>query len=201
MLQNDLLVNDTWQSHMISILPLNTTHYPAVIELGNLVHGENYIDLEGIRMMHQRGTQHGLNASFIAVDESHRVVGFRTAYSAGQWPIDKWCSTTLWPVDPMQMAYFKCIAIHPEAQGQGVGPKLLKASVDVLKQQGAKAGVAHLWMQSPGNAAVKYFSKAGGKLIKAHDDRWLDLSLYEGYCCSVCGDECHCQAAEMVLEF
>nr|WP_275442926.1 GNAT family N-acetyltransferase [Pseudoalteromonas sp. OOF1S-7] len=186
---------------MISIIPLDTSHYPAVIELGNLVHGENYLDLDGIKMMHKLGTQHGLNASFVAIDESNQVVGFRTSYSAGQWPVDKWCSPALWPVDEQHMAYFKCIAVHPDAQGQSIGPRLLKASVAVLKQQGAKAGVSHLWQQSPGNGAVKYFTKAGGKLIKVHDDRWLDLTLYEGYRCTLCDTECHCQAAEMVLEF
>ncbi|MFC3032748.1 GNAT family N-acetyltransferase [Pseudoalteromonas fenneropenaei] len=185
----------------MNIKPLTPDYYDAVIALGNLVHGDNYLDAEGLQAMITKGTKFGLNACFVAVDENNQVCGFRTSYAAGQWPIDKWCTPTLWPVAQADMAYFKCSAIAPAAQGQGIGPQLLKAAVAVLKQQGARAGVAHLWQQSPGNAAVKYFTKAGGNLVRLHDDRWLPLCIEEGYICTICGNECHCQAAEMVISF
>ena len=68
------------------------------------------------------------------------------------------------------------------------------------KGQGATAGVSHLWKQSPGNSAVKYFSKNGGTLIKEHADRWRELSL-AGYDCPICSNDCRCEAAEMMITF
>lgn len=186
---------------MIRLTQLSHDYFSQVISLGNLVHGENYLDEEKLEKIYQMGLRNGLNSSFIAVDEQDRVVGLRLTYCPSQWEIDKWCTPTEWPVAVEAMAYFKCIAIHPDAQGQGIGPKLLAASITVLKQQGAKAGVAHLWRQSPGNGAVKYFTKSGGKLVKLHDDRWLENCINDGYECPICGNECHCQAAEMVIEF
>ncbi|WP_247687425.1 GNAT family N-acetyltransferase [Pseudoalteromonas obscura] len=186
---------------MIKLTQLSRDYFSQVISLGNLVHGDNYLDSERLEQIYQMGLKKSLNASFVAIDESNQVIGFRLTYCAEQWPIDKWCTPADWPVDIEQMAYFKCIAIDPRAQGQGIGPKLLAASIEVLKKQGAKAGVAHLWQQSPGNGAVKYFTKSGGKLIKLHDDRWLENCINDGYECPICGNECHCQAAEMVIEF
>ncbi|MFC0118380.1 GNAT family N-acetyltransferase [Pseudoalteromonas xiamenensis] len=185
----------------MQIKPLTENYFDEVILLANLVHGDNYLDMDGLLDMIRKGTKSGLNACFVAVDDNDKIIGFRTTYAATQWSIDKWCTPDKWPVNNDLMAYFKCSAIAPEAQGQGIGPKLLEASIDVLKQQGAKAGLAHLWMQSPGNAAVKYFTKAGGVLINTHHDRWLPLCLEDGYVCTICGNECHCQAAEMAIIF
>lgn len=185
----------------MQIKPLTEPYYEDVIKLANEVHGENYLDRDGLIAMVNKGTKDGLNACFVALDEHNQLIGFRTTYAAEQWPIDKWCSPEQWPVAKQDMAYFKCSAVAPSAQGQGVGPQLLSAAIKVLNAQGAKAGLAHLWMQSPGNAAVKYFTKAGGKLVKVHNDRWLPLCIEDGYICTICGNECHCQAAEMAITF
>ncbi|WP_440056977.1 GNAT family N-acetyltransferase (plasmid) [Pseudoalteromonas sp. T1lg65] len=185
----------------MKIIPLAPEHFDQVIPLANLVHGDNYLDQKSISEMYKKGLKSDINASFVALDETGKLLGFRTSYAPGQWLIDKWCSPDLWPVKQGEMAYFKCIAIAPDAQGKGIGPKLLQHAIAALKAQGATAGIAHLWKQSPGNAAVKYFTKAGGKLIKVHNDKWLDDCLYNGYVCTICGTECHCQAAEMVIEF
>lgn len=183
------------------ITTLTEQHFENVVTLANLVHGENYLDLEGLRKMCAMGTKYNINACFVALDDDNSLLGFRTSYAAQQWQIDKWCTPKSWPVLPSQMAYFKCIAISPDAQGQGIGPKLLKASINALRQQGALAGVAHLWKQSPGNGAVKYFTKAGGELIKTHDQRWLENCIEDGYECTLCGSQCQCQAVEMALIF
>ncbi|MBQ4845508.1 GNAT family N-acetyltransferase [Pseudoalteromonas sp. MMG005] len=183
------------------ITPITHKHYEDVITLANLVHGENYLDRLGLEKMCDMGTKHGINACFVALDDNEQLLGFRTSYSAQQWTIDKWCTPKEWPVLPSQMAYFKCIAVSPTAQGQGIGPKLLQASVNALRQQGALAGVAHLWKQSPGNGAIKYFTKAGGQLVAVHDERWLENCLVDNYYCTICGNQCQCQAAEMTLLF
>ena len=82
-----------------------------------------------------------------------------------------------------------------------MGGQLLKHSVNAVKAQGAKAGVSHLWQQSPHNAAVRYFTKAGGKLIKQHPERWNQRYVGEEYLCVICGTDCKCVACEMLLVF
>lgn len=185
---------------MINITPLTKAYYQQALLLANKVHGDNYLDLPSLVDMQKKATKNGINANFIALEDDN-VVGLRLSYAANQWPLDEWCSPDLWPCAQANMAYFKCIAVDPNQQGKGIGPKLLTASINALKQQGAKAGIGHLWQQSPGNGAVKYFTKAGGKLIKEHKNRWYEYSIKENYQCTICGVPCHCSAAEMVIEF
>ncbi|MBV2129899.1 GNAT family N-acetyltransferase [Arsukibacterium indicum] len=185
---------------MKSIANLLPEYFADVVTLANQVHGDNYLNITTLMEMYSRGIKDGINAGFVAVSDG-KVVGYRLSYAAGQWPLDKWCSVSLWPVAPQHMAYFKSVAVAPELQGQGLGSTLLKASVAALRQQGALAGLAHIWQQSPGNAAQRYFSKAGAELLKVHPDRWLHLSESANYICPLCGNRCHCTAAEMALTF
>ena len=142
----------------------------------------------------------GLNASFVAYDEA-RLVGFRLTYAAGNWPIDEWCTPDEWGHDVDKVCYFKCNTVDEDYRGKGLGGKLLRQSVSVAKQQGSTAGLSHIWLQSPGNSAYRYMTRAGGVMIKKHPDRWLQNSLEDGYYCVICHGECHCEAAEMILEF
>ena len=185
---------------MKSITVMDEQWLPQVVSLANQVHGENYLNLNSLIELQQRGVKHNINASYVALIDN-RVVGYRLSFAAGQWPLDQWCSVSQWPVAPANMAYFKSVAVAPELQGQGFGTQLLRASVKSLQQQGATAGLAHIWQQSPGNAAQRYFTKAGAALIQVHPDRWLHLSQTAGYLCPICGNRCHCTAAEMVLPF
>ncbi|MFC1520497.1 GNAT family N-acetyltransferase, partial [Pseudomonadota bacterium] len=129
------------------------------------------------------------------------IVGFRLTYAAGKWPVDQWCTPEKWPVTAENMCYFKCNTVAEAYRGQGIGSKLLQASIAAVKQQGAKAGVSHLWQQSPNNSAVGYFTHAGGQLIKQHPSRWNQKVDGSDYLCVLCGDDCHCTACEMVIEF
>ena len=173
--------------------------YSAVIALGTLVHGEGYIDQDKIALWVQQGLKDQLNASYVAYD-GDKLVGFRLTYAAQQWQLDNWCSPTLWQVAPEQVCYFKCNTVDENYRGYGIGSQLLKLSIQTTKQQGAQAGISHLWMQSPGNSAVKYFTKCGGHLVKQHMDRWNALSK-QGYFCPICANDCHCSAAEMIIYF
>ena len=179
---------------------LEPSDFEAVIELGNRVHGEGYLDLDAITTMLKKSQYHGLNCSYVMYKDE-TLVGFRITYAPNSWPLDKWCTPEMWPVDKKEVAYFKCNTIHPDFQGQGLGGQLLKQSVDTLKQMGAKAGLSHIWMQSPGNASYKYFTKAGGKLIKLHPKRWFNDETMKDYVCILCGAACECDASEMILEF
>jgi ribosomal protein S18 acetylase RimI-like enzyme len=185
----------------VQIVELMPIHFAAVIALANRIHGDNYLDLPTLTLMHQQGIKQGHNASFIALDELSDIVGYRLSFAPAQWQPDLWCSQELWPVAADNMAYFKSVGVAPSQRGKGVASALLRRSVSALKQQGAKAGLAHIWRESPGNAAERYFSHAGASLLKVHPDRWRHLSETIGYCCPLCGELCRCSAAEMVLVF
>lgn len=174
--------------------------FAAIISLGNHVHGDGYLDLAAIQQMLIKSQKDNLNSSYVMYD-GDLLVGFRITYAPNNWQLDPWCTPNLWPVAQDHVAYFKCNTIHPDYQGQGLGGQLLNASITTLKQMGAIAGLSHIWMQSPGNASFKYFTKAGGKLIKTHARRWNDDPNLPEYICIICGEDCYCDASEMILEF
>lgn len=178
---------------------LQLQDYQLLLTLANTVHGAGYLDQPTLAYYHQLGIKQGQDASFVAYSDD-QLVGFRLAWAAGNWQPDLWCSPELWPMPASQVAYFKCNTIAPKLQGRGIGGELMQRSVAALKAQGAQAGVAHLWRQSPGNAAVRYFSKQGGQLVKIHPDKWRKDS-HNGYECVRCGFDCRCEAAEMILLF
>lgn len=182
------------------ILPLTPIHFDAVIALGNQVHGEGYLESKLLAHIVNLGNKNSINSCFVAIEDG-RLLGFRLCYAPGQWPIDKWCSPHLWGIAKESVGYFKCNTVAEEARGKGLGGRLLKASISALTLQGAAGGVSHLWQQSPNNAAVKYFTKAGGKLIKEHRNRWNDTEDHPDYICILCGANCVCGACEMLLTF
>ncbi|GAB59219.1 GNAT family N-acetyltransferase [Rheinheimera nanhaiensis] len=183
----------------MQILELRPNYFADVIALANQIHGDNYLTQQSLLQMQQQGIKQGINASFVALNEQGHIIGYRLSFAAGQWQPDKWCSVSLWPVAVSDMAYFKSVGVSPAARGQGVASALLRQSAVALSEQGAKAGLAHIWRESPGNAAERYFSHAGARLLKVHAERWRHLSELEGYICPRCGTLCRCSAAEMVL--
>lgn len=173
--------------------------FEQIMQLANHVHGDGYLTPDVMQRWYLQGLAHGINAGFVAYDQQ-QLIGFRITFAAGQWRVDQWSTPTLWRVPVEQVCYFKCNTVDEQYRGAGVGGKLLRLSIDAAKQQGATAGVSHLWKQSPGNSAVKYFSKCGGELVKSHPDKWHQDSL-DGYNCILCGFDCHCEAAEMIIYF
>lgn len=184
----------------IKIAPLTPEYFAAVIALGELVHGENYLNPDYLEAIYKKSQKNGVNCSLIALD-GDKVVGFRLTYAHGQWPVDQWCTTEEWQVPADSVCYFKSNTLNPEYQGQGLGSKLLNASIQAAKQQGARAGLAHIWLGAPGNSAFKYFEKNGGRLVKTHPNRWTAESHQTGYDCVSCGFPCVCEAGEMILYF
>ena len=137
---------------------LSNEDFAAVIELGNKVHGDGYLDETSISKILDQSTVGSLNASYV-MSHDQTLLGFRLSYAPNKWPLDKWCTSDKWPVNKEHVAYFKCNTIHPDYQGKGLGGQLLQTSITTLKEMGAKAGLSHIWMQSPGNASFKYFTK------------------------------------------
>ncbi|MGB0938263.1 MAG: GNAT family N-acetyltransferase [Colwellia sp.] len=183
----------------ISYELLTSQYFDQVISLANKVHGDGYLCSKSMASWAERGIKNDINSSYIALD-GDKVVGFRITFSAGQWKIDQWSTPELWQVPRDLCCYFKCNTIDEDYRGQGIGKHLLNLSIDAVKKQGAIAGTAHLWQQSPNNSAVAYFSKCGGQLVKLHPDKWHEDSK-QGYDCILCGNDCHCEAAEMIIHF
>jgi len=183
---------------------LSPADFEQVIALANLVHGDGYLTAASMQDWYQKGladqTQTDLgNVSYVAY-HGDKLVGFRITYAANHWLIDEWCSPELWQTSIKQVCYFKCNTVDQHYRGYGVGSELLKRSITAAKTQGASAGIAHLWQESPGNSAIKYFTKCGGQLLKIHPNKWHQASI-DGYDCILCGRDCHCSAAEMIIYF
>ena len=178
---------------------LTPADFPAIISLGNLVHGDGYLTPDNLKQWYLKGIINEINAGFVVYDKE-KLVGFRITYAVGQWDIDQWCSPSKWQVPSENVCYFKCNTVDENYRGHGIGGQLLQLSINAAKKQGALAGVSHLWKQSPGNSAVKYFTKCGGELVTSHPDKWNQASK-EGYDCILCGHDCHCEAAEMIIYF
>ncbi len=187
----------------IVYLPLTAEHFSAAITLANQVHGDGYLTNETINHWVDKGITNvdnqEINSSFVALLNG-KLIGFRITYAAKRWSIDHWCSPQLWHIPAELCCYFKCNTVDENYRGLGVGKNLLTLAINATKRQGAKAGISHLWKQSPNNSAVAYFSHCGGELITTHQDRWLEDSK-QGYCCVLCGYNCHCEAVEMIIHF
>jgi GNAT superfamily N-acetyltransferase len=175
-------------------------HFSQVVELGVSVHGENYLDAKSMESLYQQSFQKNINASWVAL-LNEQVIAFRLTIAPVNWQIDRWCSPTKWQVSKQQLCYFKCNTVDANYRGKGLGSHLLKLSIEQARLQGCVAGLAHIWLASPGNSAFEYFSKNGGTLIKHHPNKWRDSALHDGYCCPVCPEMCECVAAEMILHF
>lgn len=189
----------TIQKDKIKYLPLTPEYFSQVITLANHVHGNGYLDDEKIVEWTNKGIVNAINCSFVALFDNN-VIGFRSTYSANQWKIDQWCTPKLWAVDSEKCCYFKCNTVDEKYRGLGIGKQLLQRAIKAAQQQGAQAGISHLWKQSPNNSAVSYFSSCGGTLITSHPDKWNEDSKRD-YNCILCGHDCHCEAAEMIITF
>jgi len=184
---------------IIKYLPLSAEYFSQVITLGNQVHGDGYLDDINIAQWTNKGIINNINSSFVAL-LNDKVVGFRITYAAKTWHIDQWCSPNLWQVASDKCCYFKCNTVDEQYRGLGIGKGLLLKAIKAAQQQGALAGISHLWKQSPNNSAVSYFTKCGGELINSHPGKWNEESK-QGYNCILCGHDCHCEAAEMIIYF
>jgi hypothetical protein len=183
----------------IDYLPLTAKYFHAVSVLGNKVHGDGYLCPDTVNNWVNKGITNNINSSFVALD-GKKVVGFRITFSANNWQINKWCTPNKWQVPEDKCCYFKCNTVAENHRSLGIGKNLLNLSIEAANRQGALAGVSHLWKQSPNNSAVSYFSRCGGEHVTSHPGKWNKDSK-QGYDCILCGFDCHCEAAEMIIYF
>jgi len=188
----------------LELYTLREDDFDRIIELGGSVHGANYLDHQNLEKIYRRSCSQGLCCSYTVYEgfrEQKQLVGFRLTYAPGTWEIDKWCSADDWGVPPEKVCYFKSNTVAKEYQGRGIGTHLLDLSIGTAWRLGAVAGVTHIWMESPGNSAYRYFTKAGGQTLWVWPSRWNEDCTNDGYDCIRCGTDCHCTATEMILYF
>jgi hypothetical protein len=160
----------------LRLYTLREDDYDRIIELGGSVHGANYLDHRNLDKIYRKSCSRGLCCSYVMYDgfrEQKQLVGFRLTYAPGTWEIDKWCSVEDWGVPPEKVCYFKSNTLDEK----------------------------YRWMESPGNSACRYFTKAGGQALWVWPSRWNEDCTNDGYDCIHCGTDCHCTATEMILYF
>ena len=181
---------------------LEEKDFDNVIELGGKINGENYLNHDTLRKVLRKSRSKDVCCSRVLYElSSKELVGFRLTYAPGKWEPDKWCSVDKWGIPASEICYFKANMIDKDHRGAGLGSWLLALSISDTAKQGAKAGVTHIWSQSPENSAYNYFVKAGGQVIKNHPSRWNEDCKNDGYICVYCGNDCHCDGIEMILYF
>lgn len=185
---------------------LKEEDFDKVIELGNRIFGDGYLSQEVMRDVLKKSVKDGINCSFtLSMSEGdgvRKLIGFRLTYAPGQW-MDSYSFETrpeLWGFGPDKVAYMKSNCLDEKFRGSGLGRMLLDHAIGATRRAGAEAAVAHIWMNSPGNSAYKYFLRAGGKEVVVYPAYWTNLHSEEAPCIH-CGSSCICPAAEMIIDF
>jgi ribosomal protein S18 acetylase RimI-like enzyme len=187
---------------------LREEDFEGVIKLANKIFGDNYLTHEDMQSILKKSKKGDRNCSFTMTlnegDGVERLIGFRLTYAPGQW-IDSYdpkleLNPEMWGFDPEKVAYMKSNALDEEFRGGGFGRMLLDRGIAETKRMGAEAAVAHIWMNSPGNSAYNYFTRAGGHLVKTYPSYWTDYHT-EDMPCIHCGFPCECPAAEMIIDY
>lgn len=178
------------------IFNLGVSDFEKVLELGNRIHGDNYMDVARLTQDLDRSIKDGINCSFVAYEDvTDKLMGFRLTNAPGQWEIGDIYSVEKWGIPHNQLCYFRSVAIDPNYRRQGLGRIFLGKSIDTVRLQGGVGGIAHIWAGSPNNSAYLYFTRCGGKVIKRHPEVWA------GQHCPTCGGVCTCDGIEMILRF
>lgn len=181
------------------LVPMGESHFGSIRDLASEVFEPHYLTLTDIEEGYQKSCAKGPTSSFVVLLDG-RLIGFRLTYGPGTWDITRDYTPEKWNAAPEQVCYFKVACVHPDYSGLGLGQVLLDGAVGVSRRQGAIAGVADIWLNSPHNSAYKYFSKAGGEVVNIHHGRWAHRHSAENPC-DICGPSCRCIGAEMILHF
>lgn len=180
----------------MKIRELKTSDFGPIQSLSDSVFGLGYIDKNTLNLVGERTCRNGITSSFVLENEGE-IIGFRLTYAAGTWLeyTELNYTTDKWKLSVEEVCYFKVNCLHSDFRGKGLGQRLLETSISASMEQGAKAGVADIWLNSPNNSAYRYFERVGGEVVNIHHGRW------RGNPCIRCYTECRCLGAEMILRF
>lgn len=187
---------------MMRVFNLRERDIDKIMKLSDLVYGENYQNLEYYLDLLEKSSKNGISCSFVGYDDlTEDLIAYRLTYAPGKWEPGEWSSPSLWNAPSEKVCYFSGNVVHPDRQGQGIGSMMIQRSIEAAELQGGIAGVAHVWKQSPGNSAYKCFKKAGGEVVKMHENMFADDFDKYGTVCVVDGENCHCTGIEMIINF
>jgi GNAT superfamily N-acetyltransferase len=178
--------------------------FTPLLGLSDWVNGEGVFDYPTLEYVFRTSCDRGLCCSYVVYDglrEQKEMVGFRLTQAAGMWEPTKYHSPEKWKVDPTKVCRFNAVAVHPNYRRLGIGRQLMERSVETAKQLGAEAGVTHVWLQSPNNGALEYWTRLGGELIHIWPGKWHEEYKERGVTCGADGKDCNCDGAEMILYF
>jgi GNAT superfamily N-acetyltransferase len=191
------------------MVPLSEKDLGRLKAFTDLAIGAGYYSEAELKDIFQRSSANGVMCSFLLVGDgpataagessAGEILGVRFTYPPGNWSHGKGegLSPDHWPQAKSDTAYFQSLFLSDKIQGQGYGSKLSQASIDVLKEIGAKGVVCHSWKESPGGSSTKYLEKMGFQKIKEHPLYWQHVD----YNCTRClKPPCQCTAIEMYYE-
>lgn len=181
----------------IDIIPLRKEYFSELKVFCDQEIGQDYFTFDDLEKIFDMSSKDSLMASLLAVSpRNNKIVGTRISFSPGLWvPWGKGFSTDKWKVKIQDVALFKSLFVSAECQGMGLGPQLSQKSMEILKNQGAKAIVSHSTLNSPNNSSMRYLQKLGFEEVKEHKRFWSDID----YLCAHCQQRpCRCDAMEMI---
>lgn len=92
------------------------------------------------------------------------------------------------------LALIDSIAIDPSYQKRGIGSKLVKKSLEALREAGAKAVTSFGWKEGDNVNIGPTFRYFGFKERKEFEKFWHQDSIEKDYDCPHCGNPCNCSA-------
>lgn len=157
--------------------------------------GKDYLRQEDLKTILELSQNDGLNASIVAYIDDE-IAGVRLTHAPGSVPQkNKGMTPEKWGVSPSEVGYFKSLFIAEDFRNQGIGKRLSKLSLSILKDMGAKAVLCHSWLESPGNSSQIYLQSLGFQEVQHHPKFWNDLD----YLCTRCAPQrCICTSVEMI---
>tara|TARA_B100000749_G_scaffold280771_1_gene278569 strand:- start:54557 stop:55162 length:606 start_codon:yes stop_codon:yes gene_type:complete len=185
-------------SRKIKIAPLDLHFEDQLIAFTDLCFGARFYSKQDLRTVFEYSHCQGKNASLVAWDGT-KIVGIRFTFAPySNWDVLFGQNKILpenWGFPEETAAYFKTLSVHPDYQMQGLGSRLSRASIGILKEMKASCIVSHSWKESPGNSSLKYFSKMNFKPIGEHPMFWANID----YDCTLCKKPpCRCTSVEMI---
>lgn len=157
--------------------------------------GINYYTAKDLELIQNQSSLNAVNASFLAF-EGDKLIAIRLSLAPQKWTNSTYgFSPSLWNVSSQKVAYFKSLFIHQDYRNKGLGKQLSQKSQFVLSQMGAKAILAHSWLESPANSSQEYLKKFNFIEVAQHTNFWKNIE----YLCTRCKPEpCVCTAIEMI---
>lgn len=156
--------------------------------------GRNYFTMADLETTLLRSRKGGLTASFTAWVDGE-LAALRLTYAPGSWlhAYREKITPKRWRVSPQRAAYFKSLFIAEKFQRRGLGTRLSKQSLAVVREMGCQAVLCHSWLESPGNSSQKYLNRLGFQRVEVHPGFW------ENDACNHCLPEpCTCTGVEMI---